>query len=80
MSGSQTFDTEKKNRNGSILRLRLAYGRRSKNLPPRKLFDTTVPKEQSKMSGNQTFLELFVVFRLTGCNIVPLVSTALLEN
>ena len=50
----------------------------SKNLPPRKLFDTTVPKEQSKMSGNQMFLELFVVFRLTGCNIVPLVSTALL--
>ena len=50
----------------------------SKNLPPRKLFDTTVPKEQSKMSGNQTFLELFVVF--TGCNIVPLVSTSLFAN
>ena len=32
MSGSPTFDTEKKrkkNRNGGILRLRLAYGRRS---------------------------------------------------
>ena len=30
MSGSPTFDTEKKNRNRGILRLRLAYGRRSK--------------------------------------------------
>ena len=32
MSGSPTFDTEKKNKknkNGGILRLRLAYGRRS---------------------------------------------------
>ena len=29
MSGSPTFDTEKKNRHGGILRLRLAYGRRS---------------------------------------------------
>ena len=29
MSGSPTFDTEKKTRNGGILRLRLAYGRRS---------------------------------------------------
>ena len=44
----------------------------------KKLFDTTVPKEQSKMSGNQTFLELFVVF--TACNIVPLVSTVLFAN
>ena len=35
MSGSSTFDTEKnpqKNRNRGILRLRLAYGRRSKNM------------------------------------------------
>ena len=30
MSSSPTLDTEKKNRNGGILRLRLAYGRRSK--------------------------------------------------
>ena len=33
MSGSPTFDTEKKNRNGGILRLRLAYGRRSNYTP-----------------------------------------------
>ena len=31
MSGSPTFYTEKKPRNGGTLRLRLAYGRRSKN-------------------------------------------------
>ena len=29
MSAAPTFDTEKKPRNGGILRLRLAYGRRS---------------------------------------------------
>ena len=33
MSGSPTFDNEKKPRNGGILRLRLAYGRRSNNSP-----------------------------------------------
>ena len=41
MSGSPTFDTEKKkkNRNGGILRLRLAYGRRSNKLKFDRPFD-----------------------------------------
>ena len=31
----------------------------SKNLSPRKLFDTTVPKEQSNMSGKRFYMESF---------------------
>ncbi len=38
-----------------------ANSSKSTNLPPRKLFDATVPKEQSQMPGKQTIL-IFVVF------------------
>jgi hypothetical protein len=38
-----------------------ANSSKSTNLPPRKLFDATVPNEQSQMPGKQTIL-IFVVF------------------
>ena len=54
MSGSPTFARRKKNRNGGILRLRLAYDRRRKNL-----YRITISLPASGKKFSETVASLF---------------------